>query len=82
MEPKGCDVRSLARKASYFTSFKSGLAAAPPIVMLGAIVPPVWPIPFMFVEAGAGGEAPAIDDMLSPFLSCFSAFSHSGAVAA
>ena len=59
-------VRSLARNASYFTSFKSGLAAMAPMVMPGAIV-----IPFMPPDAGADGEAPVIapGDMLPPFLS-------------
>ena len=56
-------VRSLVRNASYVTSFKSGLPAS--IVMPGAIVP----IPFRPVEAGAGGDEPAMDDMLLPFLS-------------
>src|SRR5262249_52033771 len=42
-------VRSLARNASYFTSFKSGLAVAPSMLMAGggAIVPRAPPLAFM-----------------------------------
>ncbi len=64
-------VRSLARNASYFTSFKSGLAAMPPMAMpgIGAIAPPPWPMPFISAAAGAGGAAPLMDGMPPPFRS-------------
>ena len=51
-------VRSFARNASYLTSFKSGLAAAPPMAMPGTIVPLAFP--FTFAGAGAEGELPVI----------------------
>src|SRR5262245_47962148 len=62
-------VRSLARNASYFTSFKSGLAAAPPMVMPGAFA--LSTFPFTFAGADADGDAPVMapGDMLPPFLS-------------
>ncbi|OLB77955.1 MAG: hypothetical protein AUI16_04925 [Alphaproteobacteria bacterium 13_2_20CM_2_64_7] len=52
-------VRSLARNASYFTSFRSGLSIAIP----GAVAMPGAAVPIPGIAAGPGDAAPLMDGM-------------------